>query len=144
MQTDVDIQVLKTIVSKLDQTLDKISDSTNSISKLLAIHDAKIEYLEQNSRDNRDELRIIYTRMESDTNTIITRIDNVENQIEGRMKDISEQTTSQHHILSEQLVTLESRLDNLEQWKWYVIGALTFIGFLITNLDNISKFLKVI
>lgn len=142
MQNDVDLQVLKVVVSKLDETLDRISESTNSISKLLNAHDGRIDRLEKDTDDNHQELRELYTRMEKQTREILREIREVESRIEHQLDESSEQSTVQHRSLTEKVDKLDERMKQLEQWRWYIAGAFGLILFIITNSESVIKILK--
>ena len=47
MASDVEVQVLKQVVFKLDASLDKISEVSYSIGKLLAVHEERLDSLEK-------------------------------------------------------------------------------------------------
>lgn len=141
MQTEVDLQVLKVVVSKLDETLDKISESTISINRLLTVHDGRIEHLEKDTEDNNRELKDLYFRMENNTKEILKEMKEVESRIENQLEQASDQSSSQHKSLSDKVDKLDERIGQLEQWRWYVAGGLALVAFLITNSATVSKFI---
>lgn len=141
MQNDVDLQVLKVVVSKLDETLEKISDSTASINRLLIIHDSRLDHLEKDSDITNKELKDIYTRMETQTKEILSEIKSVELRIEDKIEESRGQSSNQHQLLSVKVDALDKRLNTLEQWRWYIAGGLAVVAFLIAKLETISKIL---
>ena len=142
MQNDVDLQVLKVVVSKLDETLDKISESTNAIGKLLAVHVDKIQHLEKDQDDINKEIREMYTKLDKTTKEILDKMDDLEQDIDHHIDEVSRQSTEQHNDLSKKVDGLDARLKELEKFRWYVAGGIALLGFIITKSDLFLGFLK--
>lgn len=143
MQNEVEVQVLKVVVSKLDETIEKISDSTVAISRLLAVHDGRIINLEKDTEDNVKELKDLYAKMENNTKDILKEISDVEVRIENKLERASDQSCEQHKSLSGKVDNLNGRLEDLEKWKWYISSAIVFITFVFTNKESILKILAI-
>jgi predicted nucleic acid-binding Zn-ribbon protein len=139
MQSDIDLQVLKVVVAKLDETLEKISESTNTIGKLLAVHDGRINSLEKDTEDTNKEIKDLYTKMETNTKDILKEISDVEIRIENKLERASDQSCEQHKSLSSKVDGLNTRLEDLEKWKWYISSAIVIITFIISNKDILLR-----
>ena len=144
MQDQIDIGVLKVVVNKLDETLEKISESTVSVQKLLAVHDERIDGLARDNADTNQEVKELYSKMEDRTKEILHKMDDVESRIEKKISDSKEQSTLQHAALSSKVDRLDGRLSELERWKWYVAGALVLLAYIITNVEKVHKLLDVV
>jgi len=144
MQTETDVQVLKSVVNKLDQTLDKIAESTNNIGRLLAVHDERIGNLEKDTEDAHDDIKDLYKKMEHNTKDILKEMGNVETRIESKLDTASKQTTTQYKSLSTKVDALDSRLNELEKYRWYIGGIIAVVLFVGYNLDTVSKVISVI
>ena len=142
MQNDVDLQVLKVVVSKLDETLDKISESTNAIGKLLAVHVDKIQHLEKDQDDTNREIREMYTKLDKTTKEILDKMDSLEKDIDNHIDEVSKQSTHQHEALSEKVDKLDDRLKELEKFRWYVAGGIALLGFILSKSELFLGFLK--
>lgn len=142
MQDQIDIAVLKVVVDKIDETLEKISESTNTIGKLLAVHDDRIHYLEKDYEDTNKDIRDLYSKMENNTKDILEKMSDVEQRIEDKLETASKQSSDQHQSLSKKVDGLDTRLNDLEKWKWYVIGGIGVTIFFITNIDKFTTTLK--
>lgn len=142
MQDQVDIQVLKVVVSKLDETLDRISESTESIGKLLAVHDQRINGLERDNADTNKEIRDLYDKMEDRTREIINKMEDMEEKIEDKISESKNQSSEQHANLASKVDKLDTRIDELEKWKWYIMGAIVVVGFILKNPEAITKLIQ--
>lgn len=142
VQTEVDLQVLKVVVDKLDQTLDKIVESTNAVSKLLAVHADKIQHLEKDQDDTNKELKDMYSKMEKNTKEILNELKDMEIRIEDRIDETKDQSSEQHKALSDKVDRLDVRIAELEKWRWYIAGAFALIGFVISKSELFLSFIK--
>lgn len=143
MAVEVELEVLKGVVHKLDSSLEKISEVSNSIGKLLAVHNERIGQLEKTSERRINDLEKLEMRLSSQTKEIVEKL---EKTIETEIKDTTKELREQHNQIQEDLQNeiklINTRLNVLETWRWYIVGAATAVGFLIGNFSDILKFLK--
>lgn len=135
MALEVEIEVLKSVVNKLDSSLEKISEVSNSIGKLLAVHDERLNTLEKVSDKRANEIDDLHSRITTQTREIMDKLETMETRIEERMRQSAQSATTQHNDIKEEIQEdikkLEDRLGALEQWKWYIIGAAAVVGYVI-------------
>lgn len=154
MALETEVEVLKSVVSKLDQSLEKISQVSDDIGKLLAVHDAKINQLVKESDIRTDDVKEINARISTQTKEILTKIDEMELGIEIKMAENSVASREHHKEIQaeikndlaimersnkESFETLEGRIVVLENWRWYVLGGAAALAFLLSNVSNILK-----
>ena len=146
MGLEVELEVLKTVVSKLDASLEKISEVSNSIGRLLAVHDERIDQLEKSSDKRTDEIKELNDRITIQTKEILEKISSLEKNMEDRMRSAAESSKQQHQDIQKQIqadiVKLEDRVGLVEKWKWYVMGAMSIAGFLLGHFTDWFKMLK--
>lgn len=145
MAIETELEVLKTVVHKLDSSLEKISEVSNSIGRLLAVHDERISQLEKIADSRNDDIKSIQTRITTQTNEILSKISHLEKNIEDRMRENSKTIAEQHEKTQREIRSdvgkLETRLEILERWRWYIMGGAVAIGYLLANSD-LLKFLN--
>lgn len=124
----VEVAVLQSIVYKIDNTVAEIARSSAEITRLLAVHDSRINNLELGTQANTTDVRDVYRKMNENTKEILTKIDEMEVRIEDKIKEHTEKSTSNHKAISDRLTTLEN-------WRWLVVGAAMGLGFLLEHLD---------
>ena len=131
---DIEVGVLKSVVAKLDTSLEKIAEVSNNISRLLAVHDERINNIEKNA-DNRDlEIKDLHVRITSQTKEIFDKLDHMETRMEDRIKALEKS-------IKDDQSKIDIRILVLEKWRWYIIGAAAIIGYLVsyTDLKNLLK-----
>ena len=119
VKTDVeilkrDMELLAGLAEKFDIAIDRLSDVSASVDKMLAVHETRLVQQEQ-------QREIIHQR-----------ITDMKKEMSDDFRALREENTRQHNEVSE-------RLSRLEKWRWFVVGGATVIGFLFAQLSNISK-----
>lgn len=157
MAIETEVEVLKSVVNKLDQSLEKISQVSDDIGKLLAVHDAKITQLVKESDIRTDDVKEINARISTQTKEILTKIDEMELGIEIKMAENSVASREQHKEIQneikndianiekankESFKSLDDRVTILEVWRWYILGGAAVLAFLLSNSSSIIKALS--
>lgn len=124
----VEVAVLQSVVYKIDNTVAEIAKSSAEVTRLLAVHDSRINNLESGNKENTTDVRDLYKKMGENTKEILTKIDEMEVRIEDRIKEHTDKSTIQHKSISERLTVLEN-------WRYVVVGASIAFGFLLKHLD---------
>lgn len=149
LQTEVavlkrDINQFGVLFTKLDVTIEKIGDVSNNISKLLAVHEQRLDVL--NNMDKQLEDKIVKQRddIASDIKELHTRItlnnEHLLKALNETEKSIKMHIDSEHMRQDKEIRNVEKKIDSLEKWKWFVIGGAVVVGYLISHLDINSLF----
>ena len=93
-------------MERIDTAIQKIGETSQNISKMLAIHNEKIEQC------NRTD------------NIIVKMIEDIKVSSKEQHDQISEK-------LGERIGKVEEKVESISQFKWKAIGALAIIAFLI-------------
>ena len=132
------VQILNVLVSKLDNSIDKISDVIQDIGKIIAVHDQRIDSVEKAGDGRSNDIKEIHSRITTSNREICDKIDGLESKIESELKENAANSRLQHESIKTSISTeikdIEGRVRALEQWRWYVLGAAATVGFLITKL----------
>lgn len=146
MAIESEIEVLKSVVNKLDSSLEKISEVSNNIGRLLAVHNERLDQLEKNADQRTDDVKELHSRITTTTREILEKISALEKNMEERMRANGVAAKEQHLEIQKEIQAdvnkLDERLGTVERWRWYIIGGAVTIGYLIGNLADIVKFLK--
>jgi len=124
----VEVAVLQSVVYKIDNTVAEIAKSSAEVTRLLAVHDSRINNLETGNKENTTDVRELYKKMNENTKEILTKIDEMEVRIEDKIKEHTDKSTINHKSISERLTVLEN-------WRYVVVGASIAFGFLLKHLD---------
>ena len=139
LKTDVevikrDIGAIQTFSGKIDDAIEKMAEISNSISKMLIVHENKI----QNHDQQIDGLKISMSERKTDFEK---QVDLLHKRISD-MKDENHADREKHHQellaaikqIADNNKALDNRITVLEQWKWYVMGGAVVVGFVLAQV----------
>lgn len=143
MALEVEVEVLKTVVSKLDHSIEKISQVSNDIGRLLAVHDERIDQLERVSVARMEDIKELHSRITTGNREISEKIDHLDRTIQDRMSKAAAASKEQHEEIQKEIQKdvkeIADRVDVLERWRWMIVGGAIVLGFVIGNLPIVSK-----
>ena len=127
-----DMAVVGALVDRLDTTIDKLTDISNSVSNLLAVHETKLtsqeilnkqlsDLVEARRVETDDKIQILHERISSGEREIKEQIDDQYDELMKEIKEMRAESVSQHNTLSERITTME-------KWMWAVIGGSAIVG----------------
>ena len=123
------------IHDRLDIAIEKLTDVSNSIHRMLAVHDEKIA---------RQEEAIISAEESIETRRIelSEKIDELHSRITTNTKEIMTAAAVQHKQHTEEIHRLRSDINDrvgiLEKWRYIIIGGSIVSGFLLHKFIIIS------
>ena len=120
-KNQVEITNLKTDIQKIDQSIEKIGEATSQISKLLAVHDNRLDDSEQTDAEIKKEVKVLHQRITEGGQEVIKAIHESEIRI-------NESATKQHNLMNDTIAEVGLRVNNLEQYKCYVMGIIATIA----------------
>ena len=138
MSSESEIEVLKVVVSKLDESLDKMTDVSNNISKILAVHEQRIDSLEKSHDNVNDESKILHKRITELFGELGEKLHAMEDRLEIKYQKQQINAQSQHNEIQKELqqdiAELGKRIRALENWRWWMMGIGVGFGFVIAQM----------
>lgn len=111
--TDTKIAVLEERLSayeimmkRIDEAIQVMTKTSQNISKMLAVHDEKIE-----------------------------QCNKVDDSIAKSIEDLRKENRDQHREVEKRIDGLETKIDGFVKFRWMVVGAAVIASFLISNLQ---------
>ena len=120
VKTDVeilkrDMELVSALAEKFDIAIDRLTEVSTSVDKMLAVHENRLENQEQ-------QREILHQR-----------ISDLKRDITDEFRMLRDENRKQHAEVNE-------RLSKLEKWRWLVVGMATGVGFLVAQMGKISEF----
>ena len=120
VKTDVellkrDMELVSALAEKFDIAIDRLTEVSTSVDKMLAVHENRLENQEQ-------QREILHQR-----------ISDLKRDITDEFRLLRDENRKQHAEVNE-------RLSKLEKWRWLVVGMATAVGFLVAQMGKISEF----
>jgi hypothetical protein len=146
MAAQIEVEVLKSVVNKLDSSLDKITEVSNNIGKLLAVHDERLGSLEKISDKRGDEVKELHSRITTQTREIFEKLEAMEDRIERRISESGVTTSAQHDRINaeikQEIKKINDRINILESWRWYILGAAAVAGWILSKYGDLTPLIK--
>lgn len=132
-----DVNQIGQLFSKLETALDKITDVSNNIGQILAVHEQRLKDGEvhfdelrkdmDNAEDKFDnEVKDLHSRLTTNTREIEQKMSNEVDKVLEAIKDLKSHMIDKHD-------KLETRLATLERWRWILLGAFIAGAMLVGN-----------
>jgi len=133
MEADINTEVallkkevsdIKVIFSRLDVAIEKITDVSTCVNRMLAVHEEKIA--------NAEEAQVR-------ANTEFTHdIKELHSRVTSNYKELTEMITLQHKEQALHIQQLQNDLNGrvgiLEKWRWLIIGGAIVVGFALQKM----------
>jgi len=125
----------KRIYDRLDIAIEKLTDVSNSIHRMLAVHEEKISNQEEKFTQVETERDIRSTELSK-------RVDALHSRLTDTVKEIIDSNLGHHKILNKRIEeitnTISSRIGVLEKWRHIIIGGAIIVGFILNKFISFS------
>ena len=115
----------KKIHDRLDIAIEKLTDVSNSIHRMLAVHEEKISRQEEAIFDAEQKIEVRRSELSK-------RLDELHSRITTNTKDIMKEIQK----IRDELI---SRVGVLERWRHVLIGSSIVVGFMLHKFVDFSS-----
>jgi len=125
----------KKIYGRLDVAIEKLSDVSNSIHRMLAVHEEKLTRQEEAIFEAEQQI-------ENRRTELTAKIDELHSRITTNTKDIIQLVSDQHlkctadiqkihDEIRTEVLAVNNRMGVLEKWRHVLIGGSIVVGFML-------------
>ena len=125
----------KRIHDRLDVAIEKLTDVSNSIHRMLAVHEEKLTRQEEAIIQAEEQIEVRRTELSKQIDALHSRITTNTKEI---MTAAAEQHAKQNKEIQRIRDELVSRVGVLEKWRHVLIGGSIVIGFILHKFINYS------
>ena len=123
------------IHNRIDVAIEKLTDVSNSIHRMLAVHEEKISRQEEAIEDAERSL-------ENRRTELSTKIDELHSRITTNSKEIMSAASAQHIQQNKEIQNIKdelaARVGLLEKWRHVLIGCSIVAGFVLHKFIDIT------
>jgi len=133
MEADINTEVallkkevsdIKVIFSRLDVAIEKITDVSSCVNRMLAVHEEKIANAEE-------------AQLKANTE-FTTDIKELHSRVTSNYKELTEMMQLHHKEQALHIQQLQNDLNGrvgiLEKWRWLIIGGAIVVGFALQKM----------
>lgn len=135
----------QTLLTRVDHAIEKLTDVTADIGKILAVHDQRLErgekatsdifdLLEKRRQEMDADIKELHSRITTTTRELSTEISNVQHCIVEGIEDLKKELKEDQKYHNDKQKTLEERIASLERWRYMLVGAGIVGGFLMNKI----------
>ena len=125
----------KKIHDRLDVAIEKLTDVSNSIHRMLAVHEEKLTKQEEAIVDAEQKIEIRRAELSK-------QIDELHSRITTNTKELMILEASQHEKHSKEIKRLSDSINKrvgvLEKWRHIIIGCAIVVGFVLNKFISFS------
>ena len=137
----IDIEILKRdidrfsgLFDRLDTTIEKLTEVSGGINRMLAVHENRLEQQEELTKH-------FITLMEERRRENSDKYETVQNRITQTREEMQQEIKDSIKEVVTKIDKLSETVNKLEKWKYLVVGGAITIGFLLAKLPMIEKLL---
>jgi chromosome segregation ATPase len=141
-ELDTEVKLLKKelqdqakIHSRLDVAIEKLTDVSNSIHRMLSVHEEKIARQEEATVAADAKLEVRRTEL-------TVKIDELHSRITTNTKEIMTAASAQHTQQNKEIQKIKdelaARVGVLEKWRHVLIGSSIVAGFILHKMVNLT------
>lgn len=147
---ETSVQSMTELFSRLDFAIEKMGEVSNSINKMLAVHEQKIaqtqedtgalvKLVEQRRKDQEASDKELHSRISTANREIKEDIRQDYKRLEDHISEIKGMLGLSKAQTAGQIDKMEDRIRNLEKKQWILIGAATLAGVILGNMEVLQS-----
>ena len=117
----------------------------------------QVEAIKEDVREVKGDIKEIHSRITTGNREILDKIDSMETRLDDKARIAALSAKEQHDsiksdvlnemrtmtkTLDDDINKVSSRVDTLERWRWMIVGGAIVFGYVIGNLDVLTKIFK--
>ena len=126
----------KRIHDRLDVAIEKLTDVSNSIHRMLAVHEEKIARQEEAIFEAEQKIEVRRSEL-------LIKIDELHSRVTTNTKEIMTAASAQHQQQNKEIQKMRdeliSRVGVLEKWRHVLIGGSIVVGFMLHKFMNFGS-----
>ena len=132
------------VVTRMERAIEKLTDVTADISKILAVHDQRLErgekatadvfdLLEKRRQEMNDDIKELHSRITTTTRELSAEISEVQKCVITGIEDLKRELKEDQKYHNDKQSNLEKRIADLEKWRYMLVGAGIVGGYLLNK-----------
>jgi predicted nucleic acid-binding Zn-ribbon protein len=128
------------LFSKLEITLEKITNVSTNVSQILAVHERRLHETDLQFESVKNRMEIGDGRVKEDIKDLHSRVSSTSREVEEKMTREIEKVLNAIQDLKTHMLEkdnkLEERIETLERWRWIMVGILIAAGAFLPEIRN--------
>lgn len=121
-----------------------MDDSKTFSAERIARLEAQMDGLKEDLSELKVALNHLVQSNLDNSKDIMSKIENMEDRMERRIiesfKSVTVQQEKESSALKDEIKDLKSRIGILEKWRWYLLGAVFAVSYILSNTSILKLF----
>ncbi len=141
-----DISIMASLCEKFDTTIDKMQEIAANLSKMVSLQEQRLENQEQTTKEMQSVLEMRRIEHNNDIKELHSRITNVNKELSDKieetektilqeLQEIRKEIKDSHNKENVEDKSLMKRLEQIEAWKYMLMGGIAVITWVLAKAD---------
>ena len=142
-----DVALIKKDIKQIERVFDRVDHAVDDMAELHKVAAVQETILENAERriENLEDTLIKHAEEETEyrkelSKTLTDMREDAQVQRERRHKEVMQSIKDMHKIVSDKLDKQDKRIQALENWRWWILGAAAALVFILTRYNSIMSF----
>ena len=141
-----DVALIKKDIKQIERVFNKVDDAVGDMAELHKIAAVQEKILENAERriENLEDSFIKHADSEAEHRKELSKViadmrEDAQIQRERRHKEVLESIQNMHTVITAKLETQDARIQTLENWRWWILGAAAVLIFLFDRYESLMS-----
>jgi chromosome segregation ATPase len=111
------------MMKKIDEAIQIMGKTSQNISKMLAVHEEKLDNTSKNDELIIDRIKTIEVKNTEEHNRVLERFETLEEKIDNRIEAV------------------DKKVNDVTKFRWLVVGALLIVSFIFSQSNMVVDIL---
>jgi hypothetical protein len=107
------------MMKKIDEAIQIMGQTSQSISKMLAVHEEKLDNTNKTDEVIFSRIRVMEDKNTEEHGRVIERFESLEKKIDNRIESV------------------DKKVDDVTKFRWLVVGALVIVSFVFSQSSTV-------
>lgn len=145
-----DVKSLTELCAKFDRTIDSLQGIANDLSTMVKLQEQRLtaqekltdnfeENYKNSEKEHQKENKEIYDEIRMGHDSVNDKLNNIEKSLLERIDFKLDSLAKNENIDKKSIM---EKITEIESWKWMVMGGMFILGWIVSNISNLTKFFK--
>lgn len=134
-----DVTIITNLCEKFDTTIDKMQEIASNLSRMVSLQEQRIETQERVTKEVQSVLEMRRIEHNEDIKDLHSRITTVNRELSSKIEESENKILNEIYCLKNELIkekkTFGGKLQEIEAWKYTMVGALMVITWIMAKVD---------
>lgn len=141
-----DVQVSSQLIEKVSESIEKIQEMNLNLIKMISLHEQRHDQHEKVENELKEDIKELHSRITTQSKQLNDRIDQFEHHVTTRLdairNDLLQHKKQELPEDQHKKRNIIEKLDNLNEWRWMIVGGLILAAWLVGELDILGNIIK--